>query len=267
MKPVDVLQSLEAHRQAGIPCVLAIVVEGLANTPGRSGFKMLVRADGSIEGTVGGGSMEEHIRREALNLFEIGGTRYISYSLTPEQLGMLCGGEAKIFLEYFAPIRRAYLFGAGHLCRSLTPLLRTLGFGITVIDDRPGMASSKHLPDADRFHDGEYGAFFANFNPTPEDAAVVFTHGHVNDHSVVDCICARGLPMKYIGMIGSRNKVAVTLDKVRAANHSGALVERVWAPIGLNVGRTTPQEIAVAIAAEILAVYNGVDVVKHMRDG
>jgi xanthine dehydrogenase accessory factor len=266
MKTVDIIGQLERNRQEGRSCVLATVVEGAAGSPGRSGFKMLVYPDGLIEGTVGGGTLERKVIAEAIALFTERGTRLIEYHLTPDDTGMLCGGTARIFLEHFAPLRRAYLFGAGHLCRALAPLLHSIYFGITVIDDRPSAATMENVPEADAFFGGDYTDFLRDFAPNSEDAIIIFTHGHEHDFTILDTLCAKCPELMYIGMIGSRTKVGITLDKIRARSYPGNLVEQVWAPIGLNVARTTPAEIAIAITAEILAVYNRVETVNHMRN-
>ena len=98
-----------------------------------------------------------------------------------------------------------------------------------------------------------------------QDAVIIFTHGHVHDYTVLDAVCKLGVEVKYIGMIGSKRKSQATLDRIRESNHPNNLVEQVHAPIGLNIGKTTTQEISIAIVAEILAVYNGIEKVVSLK--
>ncbi len=265
-KPVfDILEQAAQNRFKGTPFVLVTVVQAIAGTPGRSGFKMIVYADGHTEGTVGGGSIERRAHLKALDIHKTGVNELISYSLTEEEMGMLCGGEAQLFFEYFPPRKRAFLFGAGHLGRSIAPLLKSLDFHLVIIDDRVEAATKNNVPEGDEFYGMPYEEYLADFHPHKQDAIIIFTHGHVHDYTVLDAVCKLGTDVKYIGMIGSRRKSETTLNRIRECNYEGNLVDNVRAPIGLNIGKTTAQEISIAIVAEILAVYNGIDNIHPMR--
>lgn len=245
--------------------MLATVVEGAEATPGRAGFKMLIFADGHTVGTVGGGALELRVRETAVELFSHRESCLLSYRLVPEDIGMLCGGEAKVFLEYYPPLRRAYLFGAGHLCRALAPLLKTIEFSVVAIDDRPDAATRENIPAADEFFAGSYLQFIEQFQPTPEDAILIFTHGHAHDFEILRELCARNVEVRYLGMIGSARKVGECMQRIREMNFPGRLVDRVWSPVGLNVAKTTPAEIAISIAAEMLAIYHEVETIDHWK--
>ncbi len=258
---IDIMKKAAENIKNNISFVLATVVQGAEGSPGRSGFKIIVYPNGSFEGTVGGGELERLILKEAERVFETKQNKLVSYILkeSKDGIGMLCGGEAKIFLEYFAPAKRAFLFGAGHLCRSLLPILKSLEFQIVVIDDRKEYANKEKLPFADQIFAIEYKEFLKDFSPNENDAIIIFTHGHKHDFEIIDTVCRKNLKVKYIGMIGSRAKTKYAINKIKEKNYEGNLIDSVYAPIGLNIGKTTTQEIAVAIAAEILAVYNGVE--------
>ncbi len=261
----DILEQTAQNRYKGVPFVMVTVVQAIDSTPGRSGFKMIVYADGRTQGTVGGGSIERRAFKKALEIHKTNTNELVSYSLTEEEMGMLCGGEAMLFFEYFPPRKRAFLFGAGHLCRSIAPLLKSLDFHLVIIDDRKEAATRDNIPEGDEFHGMPYEEFLQNFRPGKQDAVIIFTHGHVHDYTVLDAVCKLGVEVKYIGMIGSKRKSQATLDRIRESNHPNNLVEQVHAPIGLNIGKTTTQEISIAIVAEILAVYNGIEKVVSLK--
>ncbi len=262
----DILEQAAQNRFKGVPFVMVTVVQAIESTPGRSGFKMLVYADGRSEGTVGGGSIERRAHEKALQIHQSGSNELVAYTLTEEEMGMMCGGEAKLFFEYFAPRKRAFMFGAGHLGRSIAPLLKSLDFHLVIIDDRKEAATRENVPEGDEFYGMPYEDYLPGFRPGKEDAVIIFTHGHVHDYTVLDAVCKLGVEVKYIGMIGSRRKSKATLDRIRESRYKGNLVEKVFAPIGLNIGKTTTQQISIAIVAEILMVYNGVEKLVSMRD-
>ncbi len=257
---LDIMRKVVKNIDSNTEFVLATVVQGAEGSPGRSGFKLICYPNGSFEGTVGGGELERLIIKESLNVFKNKQNKLITYELKESEggIGMLCGGEAKIFLEYFPTNKRAYLFGAGHLCRSILPILNNLEFTTVVIDNRKDYANREKLPLANEIFAVEYKDFLKDFSPNKNDAIIIFTHGHKHDFEIIDTICKRNLQVKYIGMIGSRSKTAYAINKIKEKNYSGNLIDKVFAPIGLNIGKTTTHEIAVAIAAEILAVYNGI---------
>ena len=257
---IDIMKKVVKNIQDNLSFVLATVVQGAEGSPGRSGFKLIVYPNGSFEGTVGGGELERLIIEEAKGIFQTKKNKLINYILKEDAdgIGMLCGGEAKIFLEYYPANKRAFLFGAGHLCRSLLPILNSLEFSTIVIDDRKDYANKEKLPLATKVYAMPYKDYLKDFNPAENDAIIIFTHGHSHDFEIIDTVCKKNFNVKYIGMIGSRAKTAYAVNKIKEKKYKGNLIEKVYAPIGLNIGKTTTHEIAVAIAAEILAVYNGV---------
>ena len=256
----DIVRKVVENIDNQVSFVLATVVEGIEGTPGRTGFKLICYEDESFEGTVGGGELERLILQESKIVFETGENRLIKYTLdeSDEGIGVMCGGEAKIFLEYYPTNKRAYLFGAGHLCRSILPILNSLEFHTVVVDNRNDYANREKLPLANEIYAMEYADFLKDFQPLSNDAIIIFTHGHTHDFEIINDICRRNLDVKYVGMIGSRAKTAYAINKINEKSYNGNLVDKIFAPIGLNIGKTTTQEISVAIAAEILAVYNNV---------
>ena len=258
---IDIMAKVVENIKNNKTFVLATIVQGAEGSPGRSGFKIITYPNGTFEVTVGGGELERLVIKESLKLFQTRENKLLSYELVESEngIGMLCGGEAKIFLEYYPANKRAFLFGAGHLCRSILPILKNLEFITVVIDNRKDYANKEKLPLADEIFAMEYKDFLKEFKPTENDAIVIFTHGHSHDFEIIDTICEKNLQVKYIGMIGSKVKTAAAIKKIKEKKYPGNLIDKIYAPIGLNIGKTTTHEISIAIAAEILAVYNGVE--------
>lgn len=271
MMEVPVFKILEKafdSLQQGMPFVLATVVEGVERTPGRTGFKLIAYADGRFAGTVGGGLLERMVLEKCREIHQTGKSALLAFELTETAagIGMACGGTARVFLEYFGPLRKAFIFGAGHLCRSLLPVINSLGFFTVVIDHRQDHANREKLPEAGEIQIRDFLEFAGEFEPRAEDAVFIFTHGHIYDYDILEIICRRQLKMKYLGMIGSREKVQEAVTRIRNQEFPGNLIDSLRAPIGLNIGKTTVQEIAVSICAEVLAVYNGVQEIKPWRE-
>jgi len=262
----EILKKAVQNQEQSKAFVLATVVVGADKTPGRSGFKLLSYPDGSFEGTVGGGKLERMVLEKCEEIHKTGKNDLMEYKLTEDAdgIGMICGGIAKVFFEYYAPANRIYIFGAGHLCRSIIPVLKSIGFYITVIDNRPEYSNKAKLPLADDTIASDYIDYLTTFKPCKEDAIVIFTHGHRYDFDILDILCKRDIQVKYVGMIGSKLKVAEAINKIKNNNYKSDLLNKLHAPIGLNIGKETTQEIAIAITAEILAVYNEVGTVDFL---
>jgi len=263
----DIITKAAENQRKGIAFVMATVVVGLEKTPGRSGFKLISYPDKTMEGTVGGGKLERMVLDNCEKIHQTKENDFMEFELTEtsEGIGMVCGGKAKVFFEYFEPTRKVYIFGAGHLCCSLVPILNSIGLYCIVIDNREEFASKERIPLAKEIFTFDYLEYVKKFKPAENDSVIIFTHGHIHDFDIIDELCKQNVAAKYIGMIGSKIKVAQALEKVRNSKYKGNLIDKIFAPIGLNIGKTTTQEIAIAIAAEMLAVYNGVKDIKSMR--
>jgi xanthine dehydrogenase accessory factor len=256
--------------QNNISFVLATVLKSIGGTPCRSGFKMIVYPDKSSEGTVGGGLIEQSVIAEALKLFDTRQNKLLFFDLTEDSknqtnsppqnvnLNMQCGGSANIFLECFPPARSVYLFGAGHLCQSILPLLNSLDFHTVVIDNRSEYADPKRLTKANQVIHQDYKKYAQSFSPAYQDALIIFTHDHTNDYDILLSICQRSLNCTYIGMIASKQKANQNLQKLLSLGIPKHLIQNIHTPIGLNIAKTTTSEIAISITAELLATYNNI---------
>ena len=252
----DIFEEIVRVRRERIPAALATVVGGEKSSPGKTGFRMLVYSDGKALGTVGGGLLEAKIREEALRCISDKKTRLLELALDDESadsIGVLCGGQVKIFIEPIQGPFTVYVFGGGHIAVPLVQFAKALGFAVVVVDDRQDFASKERFPLADEVKLGDFVGMAKSIDFHPEDCVVIVTRGHQHDEVVLkECLSKKLLP-GYIGMIGSKEKVAATFSHLKQQGVSNELLARVKAPIGLDIGARTPAEIALSIMAEITA--------------
>ena len=235
--------------ESGQTAVLATVVETTGSTPRAAGARMLILDDGSTFGTVGGGAIEKAVIDNASELIKEGGNKLIRETL--KDMGMYCGGGMTVYLETLNPPERLFIFGGGHIGQILSTFAGNLGFHVTVIDNRQEVASSQNLPHADEIICQEYAAALDQVTLLPSSYIVILTHKHTHDYEVLEhCI---EQPHRYLGMIGSKRKVATCLKQLEEKGISKELIESIHSPIGLKIGGQTPAEIAVSIAAELIA--------------
>lgn len=247
---------LEALR-AGKPAAVATVVEVAGAAPRHAGAKMLVLADGSTVGTVGGGGVEARVIEEAKAAIAEGRSRELRYRLRDPERGDpgVCGGDMRILIEVL-PVRPTLLIlGAGHVGQAVAELGAFLGYRIVVMDERPGLATPERFPWAEACITGNLAEEVARFPIGPQTWVVMVTPHYENDASVLAAL-AKHSPA-YVGLIGSRRRTALTFQRAKELGVPEAWLEKVHTPIGLDIGAETPREIAVSILAEIIAVQRG----------
>jgi xanthine dehydrogenase accessory factor len=235
----EIFEEIARAKRERTEAALATVVGGEKGVPGRTGFRMLVYPDGKILGTVGGGLLEAKVREEALRCLDDKKPRLLEFVLDEESadgIGVLCGGKVKISLEPILATPTLYVFGGGHIA---VPLVQ--------------FASKERFPLADEVTLGDFGAATRSIEFSEKDCAVIITRGHEHDETVLrECLVKDGLP-GYIGMVGSKEKIARTFSHLRESGVPDRLLARVRAPIGLDIGARTPAEIALGIMAEVVA--------------
>jgi len=253
---VDIYQEIVALKDRGEDAALVTVVSAGGSTPREAGAKMLVKTDGSIVGTIGGGNLELVAIKEALKAIRTGKSNRLDYGLQPgEELGMICGGDVEIFIEPLLAEPTLYICGGGHIGLALAKMGRLLGFKITVIDDRPEYANTGRFPEAEQTRVSDYDKAFSGLNIDRSGYIIIVTHGHKGDTAAL--ASALGTQARYIGMIGSKKKVASCYEQLREKGFAREQLDKVHAPIGLEIYSQTPEEIAVSIMAEIIAVRRG----------
>ncbi len=241
----------------GEPAALISVVETKGSAPGREGFKMVVDRQGGTLGTVGGGLIEAEAIKDALSAIEEGRSRMKNYRLDQEtagSLGMLCGGEVSLFIDVVVPPPSLVIVGAGHIAQPLAAMAKIVGFTVTVVDDRDDFCSRERFPGADELLVGEMEKVLEELEVHGGSYIVIVTRGHAFDQLALEKMLPREVP--YLGMIGSRKKVQKIFQNVTQKGFSEEKLQRVKAPIGLDIGALTAEEIAVSILAQIISVKN-----------
>ncbi len=235
--------------------VLAELVGVKGSSPREPGARMIIFPDSSGEGTIGGGTFEAEVIQDALHLMREGKTLLKEYLLTPSEAGMYCAGQATVFLQAFHPPPQLLIFGGGHIARALSRLTGdTALFSITVVDDRPEFATPGLHPGARKviLTDPE---FEKNIPPVDENTYIVIvTRDHEIDKSLVRRYCQK--PVAYLGMVGSKSKWLQFVHEFKKEGILESALQRVHAPIGLPIGGKSPEEIAVSILAQLIAVKN-----------
>ena len=242
---------------AGIPFVVATVVRTAGSTPRGAGAKMLVLAGGSTIGTVGGGALEHEVTRDALAALAERQSTLKEYKLRQpgadavggadsgpagdeaRTLGMLCGRDAEVFLEVYGQSSHLLIVGAGHIGQKLAEIGKALDFRVTVLDDRAELVTRERFPGADELVCAPPADAARRVAIGPGTAIVIVTHGHVHDKAALAAVLAS--PAAYIGMIGSKSKVRAVMGELRAEGAQPALLERVHAPVGLDLGGQRPR--------------------------
>ncbi len=254
----DVLAALTRALERGEMAALVTIVAAHGSTPQRVGAKMLVFADGRTVGTIGGGCYENDAFWKAREALKTRRARVVHYELSDdlaEESGLICGGQMDVFIEPIEPAPRLYIIGAGHVGYQLGQIAPTVGFRLHVVDDRQKFANHERFAAADEVV-VEDVAEWVRTAAIPESAfVVVLTRGHRQDFDVL-----RGLAdkvLRYVGLIGSRAKVARLTDALIADGVSTDWLRQLHAPIGFDIGAISPEEIAVAILAELIAVRRG----------
>jgi xanthine dehydrogenase accessory factor len=257
----DVLPAASAALERGEPAALVTIVRSSGSTPQRTGAKMLVFADGRTVGTIGGGCYENDALGKAREAIATGKPALIKYDLNDDfvqESGLICGGQMEVYIDPIAPAPALYVIGAGHVGWNLARIAADAGFRIHVLDDREKFANAERFPFADTIEVDDIGAWLHKAELSPSAYVVVVTRGHTHDFEAVRALAARDL--RYLGLIGSRAKVARIFDALESEGMPLECLQRVHAPIGLDIGAITPAEIAVSILAELIAIRHGRDV-------
>ncbi len=240
----------------GETVALATIVETKGSTPREVGAKMLVGKDGLIVGTIGGGITEAKVIEEVKQSLKEGKGKLITYHLTKEQAaldeGAICGGDMKVFIDVLQPKEEVLIFGAGHIAVCVSRLAKMVGFKVTVVDSRKEFANQDRFPDADEIIAEDTEKALTHLKITPSTYIIVLTRGHLKDEEVLGSVIKSGAA--YIGMIGSRKKNSTVFQHLEEQGISAQELKEVHAPIGVDIGAQTPEEIAVSIMAEIIQV-------------
>lgn len=254
---IEIYERIQAVLKRGGRAALAVVIRTQGSVPRREGSKMLVFPDGHIEGTVGGGDLENRVIAEALGAMEQGKTRVLHYSLNDLGGGDpgVCGGEVEVFVEPIEPRPTVVVVGGGHVGKAVVHLAHWLGFRVVLSDDRPEFASEEANPDADEILFGPLAELPKRVEINLDTYLLLTTRGVPVDVAGLPALL--DTPAGYIGVIGSRRRWEVCVQQLKEMGLPQEKIDRVTSPMGLELNAETPEEIAVSILAEIVLLRRG----------
>jgi xanthine dehydrogenase accessory factor len=252
---MDVFDELVRLRGIGQKCALATIVEVNGSIPSFQTAKLLVREDGSLVGTIGGGCVEAEVWNAAREVIETGKPRNMNFSLGQDAAydnGLICGGQLQVFVECINPQPAALVFGGGHISKSLAKVLDLAGFRVSIIDNREAYANAGRFPEAAEVFAEEYEDVFPKLSVNESTYIVIVTRGHRDDMRVLRW--AIETRARYISMIGSRRKTISVVKELEKEGIPRSAFDRVYAPMGLEIGAVSPEEIAISVGAEMVAM-------------
>jgi xanthine dehydrogenase accessory factor len=257
---MDIYDEIVRLRKLGQKCALATIVQVRGSIPSFESAKLLVREDGSMMGTVGGGCVEAEVWNAAREVLDTEKPKNLSFSLGEDAAydnGLICGGQLNIFVEPVIPQPHAFIFGGGHVSKSLSKVASMAGFATVIVDNREAFANPERFPEAEATYAEEYEDAFAKLTITSSSYLIIVTRGHRDDMRVLRW--AVTTPARYIAMIGSKRKTIAVVHELEREGFPRDAFEKIFAPMGLEIGAESPEEIAVSVVAEMIAVRRSPD--------
>jgi xanthine dehydrogenase accessory factor len=252
---MDLFDEIVSLRRKGQKCALATIVDVNGSIPSHESAKMLVREDGSIMGTIGGGCVEAEVWNAAREVMETEQPRMLKFSLGQKaayDTGLICGGQLQVFVDPIVPRPQVFLFGAGHVSKGISKVAHLAGFSTVIIDDREQYSNRERFPEAEAVYADEYEKVFPQLDINSSSYLIIVTRGHRDDMRVLRW--AISTPARYVSMIGSKRKVLSVMEELIKEGTPREAFDRLYAPMGLEIGALSPEEIAVSVVAEMIAV-------------
>ena len=262
---MDLFEEVVKLRRAGRRGALATIVHTNGSIPSYESSRMLVREDGSIAGTIGGGCVEAEVWAAAKEVMQKEAPRKMVFNLNNEASydnGLICGGTLEVFVEPILPQPVVVLFGGGHVSMAVAKSAVAAGFGVSVVDDRETFANVQRFPMAQEIYTS-YEEAFKNLQPNESTFLVIVTRGHKEDMRVLAWAVRTGA--RYVGMIGSKRKVISVYKALEKDGYREEEFEQVFAPMGLDIGALSPEEIAISIVAELISVRRKAPAPAHKK--
>ena len=262
---MDLFEEVVKLRRAGRRGALATIVHTNGSIPSYESSRMLVREDGSIAGTIGGGCVEAEVWAAAKEVMQKEAPRKMVFNLNNEASydnGLICGGTLEVFVEPILPQPVVVLFGGGHVSMAVAKSAVAAGFGVSVVDDRETFANVQRFPMAQEIYTS-YEEAFEKLQPNESTFLVIVTRGHKEDMRVLAWAVRTGA--RYVGMIGSKRKVISVYKALEKDGYREEEFEQVFAPMGLDIGALSPEEIAISIVAELISVRRKAPAPAHKK--
>ena len=250
---VDIYEEIVRIKQEGDVAALAVIVRAKGSTPRAAGSKILIKSDGSLIGSIGGGCLEAEVWEAAMKVIQTETTEVLNFDLTGQEEtseGLICGGTMQVFIEPILAQPTIYIFGAGHISLAVSKIAAITGFRVSVIDDRPAYANAERFPDANEFHVDDPVEAISKLKINKASYLIITCRGHLEDQQVL--AQAVKTTAAYIGMIGSKKKGKTVFANLKSKGISQEALDKVHTPIGIPIATETAEEIAVSIMAEII---------------
>jgi xanthine dehydrogenase accessory factor len=258
----SIIKDLYQVLKDGRDIALITIVEAEGSSPRGIGTMMVVDSSGKLlSGTIGGGVVEEQAKKDAAECITRGISKTASYNLNYKKneedtsLSMLCGGKVKVFIKVFKKQDELIIVGAGHIAEKLSKIAKLLNYRVMILDDREDFITRERFPEADELLPGEIVEQLKAISINKNTNIVIVTHGHQYDQQAIEAVIDS--PARYIGVIGSKNKVKTCFSILRQKGVPEEKIKRIYSPIGIDLGGETPEEISLSIMAEIQAVKYG----------
>ncbi len=259
----EIIDNLGTCLRSNVPVALVTIIENSGSSPGKTGAMMIVWGESESCGTVGGGNLEFRAMSEARKCLAAGVNREVRLNLDEKsELEASFGGIARMFIRVFNRGSRLIVVGGGHVGLELYNMALHQGFSVTVIDDRAEIADRERFPEAEVFFSEDMAKTMADYPITKDCYITIATRAHETDGQVLEAVIKSDAG--YIGMIGSSQKIKEIFQLLLKQGVSREAINRVFAPMGLNIATVKPKEIALSIFSEILLVKNGGSA-EHMR--
>jgi len=253
----NIFETIVELKKSGELIALAVIIRAEGSTPRKVGAKMIILKDGRAVGTLGGGDLEKGVIDEAIEAIKQGHPRIASFTLDMEKgkLDMMCGGQLDVYIEPFNPDEKLIIFGAGHITRSLAPLAKGAGFKVSVVEDSPDLLQKDKFPETEDLVLTDMEQFARDLSSDLPTYIVLLSRGFSRDKAILTQLIQKDF--KYIGMIGSFRKINTMKEDLQKKGIPEEAFIKLKAPVGLDIGAETPEEIAISIAAEIIAAKKG----------
>jgi xanthine dehydrogenase accessory factor len=253
----DVIASLAKLAESGKTGVLCTIVKTTGSTPRKEGSKMLVFPDGTISGTVGGGEVESRVIQEAMDALSTGQSRIVGYDLVDPDQGDpgICGGRLEVFIDPLGKPDEIVVVGGGHVGKAVVHLAKWMGYRVALTDDREEFCRPETVPGADQYIHCKFKDLTDNLDINEGTAVVLATRNQQVDISGLPELLAK--PVGYLGVISSKRRWKLTKDQLLESGVKKDVLNKIHAPIGLDIKAETPEEIAISIMAEIIQEKRG----------
>ncbi len=256
---MDIFEQIVRLRSQGFKGALATIIRRLGSTPRKDHAKMLIYEDGSTFGSIGGGCTEAEVWQVARKVMDSGRGELLKFELTEkdaENEGLVCGGTVEIFVEPILPDAKLIIMGAGHVGQAIAEAAQVVGFQIAVLDDRQSFANRERFPTAQEVIVDSFAKSLKQTAVTDNSFILIVTRGHGHDQIALEK--AIGSNARYVGLLGSRRKIQIIVENLVRKGCSRKAFAKLYAPIGIEIGSETPEEIAISVLAELIAIRKGV---------